>query len=121
MIISHRLSAHKALCDRNILHCDISPGNAMLTEAQNVLLQGFITDLEFARLENPTVSKPQRTVTINVGAQKKYDDRGHVHSRTEPTTRTHTHFQSTVTVKRGAGTTVSYLDAEPFYHIERTQ
>jgi hypothetical protein len=48
----------------------------MLTEAQNVLLRGFITDLEFARLESPTVSMPQRTVTINVGAQNKYDDRG---------------------------------------------
>lgn len=89
----------------------------MLTETQNVLLRGFITDLEFARLESPTVSMPQRTVTINVGAQNKYDDRGHVHSRTEPTTRTHIHFQSTVTVKRGAGMTVSYLDAEAFSHI----
>jgi len=87
----------------------------MLTEAQNVLLRGFITDLEFARLESPTVSKPQRTVTINVGAQNKYDDRGHVHSRTEPTT--HIHFQLTVTVKR-AGMTVSYIAAEAFYHIE---
>jgi len=88
----------------------------MLTEAQNVLLRGFITDLEFARLESPTVSKPQRTVTINVGAQNKYDDRGHVHSRTESTTGTHIHFQSTV--KRGAGMTVSYLAAEAFIILE---
>jgi len=91
----------------------------MLTEAQNILLRGFITDLEFARLENPTVSKPQRTATINVGAPNKYDDRGHAHCRTEPTTRTHIHFQSTVTVKRGAGMTVSHLDAKAFCHIER--
>jgi hypothetical protein len=91
----------------------------MLTKAQNIPLKGFITDLEFARLDSPTVSLPQRTVTINVGAQSKYNDRGHAHSRTQPTTRTHIHFQSTVTVKRGAGMTVSYLDAEAFYHIER--
>lgn len=86
----------------------------MLTEDQNVLLRGFITDLEFARLEveSATVSKPQRTVTINVGAQNKYDDQGHVRSRTEPTTRTHINLQSTVTVKRGAGMTVSYLDVK---------
>jgi len=84
----------------------------MLTEDQNVLPRGFITDLEFARLESATIPKPQRTVTINVGAQNKYDDWGHVCSRTEPTTRTHINFQSTVTVKRGAGMTVSYLDAK---------
>jgi hypothetical protein len=88
----------------------------MLTEAQNAPLRGFITDLGFARIEieSLTPSKPQRTVTINVGAQNKYDDQGHVHSRSEPTTRTHTTFQSTVTVKRGAGITVSYFYAEAF-------
>ena len=71
----------------------------MLTEAQSALLGGFITYLEFARIESLTLSKPQRTAPINVGAQNKYDDQGHVHIRTEPTTRTQTPFQSIVTVK----------------------
>jgi hypothetical protein len=117
-IISDYLSAHKALCDQDILHRDISPGNVMLTEAQNAPLRGFITDLEFARIESPTLLKPQRTVTINVGAQNICNDRGYVHSRTEPTTRTHTTFQSTVTVKRGAGMTVSYFDVNLFITLK---
>ncbi len=82
-ITPYHLSAHKALCDQGILHQDISPLNVMLTKSQNNPLRGFITDMEFARIESPTFSKPQRTVTIDVGPQNKYDDRGHVHSRTE--------------------------------------
>ena len=105
--VPYHISAHKALCDLGILHRDISPGNVMLTESQNAQLRGFITDLEFARMESPTLSMPQRTATIDIGPQNKYDDRGHVHSRTEPMTHTHTTFQKTVTVKRGAGMTVS--------------
>ena len=93
----------------------------MLTEAQSAPLRGFITDLEFARIESPTLLKPQRTVAINVGTQNKYDDQGHVHSRTEPTTRTHTTFESTVTVKRGAGMTVSYFYAEAFLSLRISQ
>jgi len=89
-------------------------GNILLTKTENRLLRGFITDLEFARIENPTFSKPQVTVTRNIGPQNKYDDRLHVVARTQPTTRTHTTFESMVTGKRGAGMTVSYLDAESF-------
>jgi hypothetical protein len=81
----------------------------MLTEAQTAPLRGFITDLEFASIESLTFSKPQRTVTINVGAKNKYEDQEHVYSRTEPMTSMLPTFQSTVTVKRGAGITVSYL------------
>jgi hypothetical protein len=84
VIISSYFLTHKALCSRY------------------TSLRGCIADLEFARIESLTLLKPQRTVTINVGAQNICDDRGpYVHSRTEQTTRTHITFQSTVTVKRG--------------------
>ena len=86
----------------------------MLTEVRSAPLRGFITDLEFARIENPTISMPERTVTTNVGAQNKYDDRGRVQSITEPTTRTRTTFESTVTVKQGVKITVSHLYVEAF-------
>jgi len=81
-------------------------GNVLLTTTQNVPFRGFITDLEFARLASSTLSKLRVTVTSAIGPQNRYDDRGHLLSRTQPTTPTHTTFESTVTVKRGAGMTV---------------
>ncbi|KIL53879.1 hypothetical protein M378DRAFT_201229, partial [Amanita muscaria Koide BX008] len=99
------LQAHKALCDQGILHRDISAGNVLLTKTQNTPLRGFLTDLEFARIASSTLSKPRVIVTSVIGPQNRYDDRGRVVSKTEPTTRTHTTFESTVTVKRGAGMT----------------
>jgi hypothetical protein len=114
VIIPHHLSAHKALCDQGILHRDISAGNVLLTRTQNVPFWGFITDLEFARIASSTLSKPQVTVTSAIGPQNRYDDRGHVFSRTQPTTHTHPTFESTVTVKRGAGMTVNYFDKSSF-------
>ena len=116
--ISHPLQAHKTLCDQGILHRDISAGNVLLTKTQNTSLRGFITDLEFARIEASALSKPLVIVKSNIGPQNNYDDRGRVLSRTEPTTRTHTTFESTVTVKRCAGMTVSYLKSEAFLHTE---
>ena len=114
MIIPHHLSAHKALCDQGILHCDISVGNVLLTRTQNAPVHSFITNLEFARIAGSTLSKPRVTVTSAIGPQNRYDDRGHVLSRAQPTTRTHTTFESTVTVKRGAGMTVNYLNKNYF-------
>ncbi|KAF8971192.1 hypothetical protein BDZ97DRAFT_1914201 [Flammula alnicola] len=99
------LQAHKALCAQGILHRDISAGNVLLTKTENPTLRGFITDLEFARIDSPTLSKPQVTTTNTVGPVNRYGDRGNVLFRTQPTTRTHITFESTVTVKRGAGIT----------------
>ena len=108
-IIPHHLSAHKALNDQSILHRDISAGNVLLTNTQDGPLRGFITDLEFARVASSTITT-RVTVKSTVGPQNKYNDRGRFLSVTEPTTRTHTIFESTVTVKRGAGKTVNYFD-----------
>jgi len=47
-IILHCVSAHKALYNIAILHCDISVGNVPITEAQN---GGFISDLDFSRIQ----------------------------------------------------------------------
>ena len=108
-IIPHHHSAHKALNDQGILHRDISAGNVLLTNTQDGPLRGFITDLEFARVASSTITT-RVTVISTVGPQNKYNDRGRFLSVTEPTTRTDTTFESTVTVKRGAGMTVSYFD-----------
>ena len=105
--ISHPLQANKTLCEQGILHRDISAGNVLLTKTQNTSLRGFIFDLEFACIEASTLSNPRVIVKNNIGPQNNYDDRGRVLYRTEPTTRTHTTFESTITVKRGAGMTVS--------------
>jgi hypothetical protein len=110
VIIPHHLSAHKALCDQGILHRDISAGNVLLTRTHNAPFRGFITDMEFARIASSTLSKPRVTITRAIGPQNRDDDQGHMLSRTQPTTRTHTTFESTVTVKRGAGMTVNNLD-----------
>ncbi|KAF8804950.1 hypothetical protein BYT27DRAFT_7169707 [Phlegmacium glaucopus] len=95
--------AHKSLCDQGILHRDISAGNVMLIEAQNTELRGFITDLEFARIEGSTLR--ERTVEGPAIPQKKYADQGGSYTTTESAIRTHTTFQSTVTIKKGAGMT----------------
>jgi hypothetical protein len=60
---------------------DISPGNVMLTEARSALLRGFITTLEFARIESLTLSKPGRTlmpVSQSMSVRRtNMDDQGH--------------------------------------------
>jgi serine/threonine protein kinase len=114
-IIPRRLSAHKALTDQGILHRDISAGNVLLSMTQDGPLRGFITDLEFARIASSTISKPRVTTTSTIGPQNRYNDRGRLLSTTQPTTRTHTTFETTVTVERGAGMTVNYFDKESFF------
>ncbi|KAF8072224.1 hypothetical protein FPV67DRAFT_1623110 [Lyophyllum atratum] len=52
------LKAHKDLCDQGILHRDISAGNVLLTDNSDVSFRGFITDLEFARIESSSLAKP---------------------------------------------------------------
>src|SRR5260221_6397359 len=64
-IISDYLSAHENLCDRGILHRDISPCNVMLTETQSAPLQIFIADLEFACIEIPTLLKLSQLMSIH--------------------------------------------------------
>ena len=113
-IIPHHLLAHKALNDQGILHRDISAGNVLLTNTQDGPLRGFITDLEFARVASSTITTRRVTVKSTVGPQNKYNDRGRFLSVTEPTTRTHTTFESTLTVKRGAEMTVNDFDKESF-------
>jgi hypothetical protein len=105
-IIPHHLSAHKALNDQGILHRNICAGNILLTKTQNGPLRGFITDLKFARIASSSIT--------SIGPQNRYDDRGRLLSVTEPTTRAHTTFESTVTFKRGAGMTVNYFDKDFF-------
>ncbi|KAF8971209.1 hypothetical protein BDZ97DRAFT_1346930 [Flammula alnicola] len=97
------LQAHKAVCAQGILHRDISAGNVLLTEAQNAPLRGFISDLEFAHFDSPTLSKPHVNITSTVGPVSRYGDRGNVLSTTQPTPLTHITFESTV--KRGADMT----------------
>ena len=82
----------------------------MLTMPQNGSLRGFITDLEFARIDSPTLLKPSSSVTSIVAPQIIYTDRGRMISLTPETSRTHIRFESSVVVKRGAGMTVSYQD-----------
>jgi hypothetical protein len=104
--IPHHLSAHKALTDQGILHRNICAGNILLTKTQNGPLRGFITDLKFARIASSTIT--------SIGPQNRYDDREALLSSTQPTTSTHTTFESTVTVERDAGMTVNYFDKESF-------
>ena len=76
------VSAHnlKALCAVGILHCDISAGNVLLTEAQN---GRFISDLEFARIQDSTIRERSAVENINFNPQRIL---------TEGTQRTHTAF-----------------------------
>lgn len=53
------------------------------------------------------------TVTITIGPQNRHDNRGHMVSRTQLTTRKHTKFEPMVADKRGTGMTVHYLDTKP--------
>ncbi|GLB41537.1 hypothetical protein LshimejAT787_1001370 [Lyophyllum shimeji] len=99
------LQAHKDLCNQGILHRDISAGNVLLTANPNASLRGFITDLEFARIESSSLTKPEVTVTRTISPKNRYDARGRLLFRTQGTTSTHTTFASTVTVKRGASMT----------------
>lgn len=99
------LQAHKDLYDQGILHRDISAGNVLLTANQSSPLRGFITDLEFARVESSTLKKGEVTRTTVISPQNRYNDQGRLISRTQATTRTHVTFESIVTVKRGAGMT----------------
>ncbi|KAF8804954.1 hypothetical protein BYT27DRAFT_7258710 [Phlegmacium glaucopus] len=97
--------AHKSLCDQGILHRDISAGNVMLIEAQDTELRGFITDLDFARIEGSTVETADRTVERAAIPQERYTDRGGSYATTEFAIFKQTTFQSTATIKRGAGMT----------------
>ncbi|KAF8966884.1 hypothetical protein BDZ97DRAFT_2057176 [Flammula alnicola] len=99
------LQAHKDLCNQGILHGDITVGSTLLTEDQTAPFRGFITDLEFARIDGSTLSKRKVEVTSTISPQNKYNDQGSVLSITETATRTHTAFESTASVKRGAGMT----------------
>ncbi|KAG5650556.1 hypothetical protein H0H81_011827 [Sphagnurus paluster] len=96
------VQAHKTLYEQGILHRDISAANVLLTATQNPRSRGFITDVEFARLSSSLIRKPQVTVESTIGPQNRFNDRGKLLSVTEPTTRTHTTFESEVRIKRGA-------------------
>jgi hypothetical protein len=67
--------------------------------------------LEFARIEHSTVGTKERAVEIPAIPQRKYADQGETgesYVMTESTIRKHTTFQSTVTIKRGAGMTAIF-------------
>ncbi|KDR72581.1 hypothetical protein GALMADRAFT_1343166 [Galerina marginata CBS 339.88] len=99
------LIAHRNLYDRGILHRDISAGNILLIEAQNAPIRGFLSDLEFARVKSPNMRTREVRVRSDISPQPKYNERGQIYAMTEPTTREYTKFESTVTLKRGAGMT----------------
>ena len=88
--------------DMDILHRDISAGNVLLTETPN---GGFVTDLEFAR---QIIQRPFVTNLINFKPPIPSRTGGYT-IPTEATTRTHTRFETTATVKRGAVMTVSHF------------
>ncbi|KAF8968594.1 hypothetical protein BDZ97DRAFT_358403 [Flammula alnicola] len=96
------LQAHNARYEKAILHRDISASNILLIEMQNVGLCGFITDFDFACIKNSTIRKGEVTVESIIDAQNRYENKGNMLSTTDATTCTHTTFESTVTVKRGA-------------------
>jgi hypothetical protein len=118
LVISHYLTVHESLCHQGILNRDISAGNVMLIEAQNTELRGFITDLEFACIEGSTIETKERTVERPAIPQKKYADRrGESFTTTESAIREHTTLRSTITIKRGSGTS---LTAERSNYTRRT-
>jgi hypothetical protein len=77
----------------------------MLIEAQSALLRGFITTLEFARIESLTLSKPGRTLMSQSMSVRRtnMDDQGHAFQN--KTDDSHAHYFSingdALTVKRG--------------------
>ncbi|KAH9896113.1 hypothetical protein C8Q73DRAFT_643700 [Cubamyces lactineus] len=83
------LEAHQFLAEQKILHRDISAGNILL--AEDLLRQesaGFLTDLDFARLESDIEVK----ITETVSPPRGYGAiPSHLHG---PSTRTHTKFGS---------------------------
>jgi hypothetical protein len=66
----------------------------MLIEAQNTELRGFISDLEFARIEGSTIETKERTAERHAIPQKRYADRGESYTMTtEAAIREHTALQ----------------------------
>jgi len=91
-----------------ILHRDISAGNVLLTEAHN---GGFISDLEFARIQASTIQKREVVEEISFNPPSPHSTGGYK-IPTEATQRKHTIFESTVKVERGAGMSVSSPNAD---------
>jgi len=90
------------LCKQGVLHRDISAGNVLLSAVPDAEPghEGFITDLEFARITTPaltTANIVKTQVPPVLHPSGKY---------TELTTRSHTRFE-TVPVPRGAAMSVS--------------
>ena len=98
-------AGHKFLWEKQgILHRDISAGNVLLASEQSPEPghEGFVMDIEFAHHQHSEIQTEVTTV-IPVASIR---GRGGV--MTEPTERTHKRFD-TVSVKRGAAMTVSFI------------
>ncbi|KII84976.1 hypothetical protein PLICRDRAFT_32185 [Plicaturopsis crispa FD-325 SS-3] len=94
------MKGHQFLYEQGILHRDVSGGNVMLSAdaALGAESEGFLMDVEYARVEGAFLDK----VTVT---DIKSVNHGHgIHSDTGPAKRTHTHFSSS-RVLRGAAMT----------------
>ncbi|OSD02205.1 hypothetical protein PYCCODRAFT_1459153 [Trametes coccinea BRFM310] len=91
------LKAHRFLSEQEILHRDVSAGNVLLAlDPKKQGTAGFLTDLEYARMEAPITKTSLRQETVE--ASTAYGPlRYHLQ---EPMQRTHTTF---VASQRGAG------------------
>ncbi|KAF8174888.1 hypothetical protein BJ912DRAFT_989460 [Pholiota molesta] len=82
------LQAHQRLCDRRILHRDISADNILLSKDSTAPFRGFIIDLDFVHIDDLTIQQPEVTLKMNVIRQNRF-------LSPEPMTRTHPIFEGT--------------------------
>ncbi|TDL20615.1 hypothetical protein BD410DRAFT_899351 [Rickenella mellea] len=103
------LRGHEFLFKQGILHRDISGGNILLSASPNPNpgCEGFITDLDLARVGTPTLN------TVDTVKSSVDSVRGPSGIYTQPTTRTHSKFE-TVSVPHGAAMsgTVQFMAVE---------
>jgi predicted unusual protein kinase regulating ubiquinone biosynthesis (AarF/ABC1/UbiB family) len=91
-----------------MLHCDINPGNVLLSNDNSIPSQTFIIDLDVARIESLTIQQPEATIEQSVSRQST------VLSSPEPIPpRTQTSFEATTMVKRGTNRMVGSLNTDP--------
>jgi hypothetical protein len=103
---------HQFLYGPAILHCDIGAGNVLLASEQCTPegREGFVMDIEFAHHADSFLHTGVKTVTV---VNPIHGPGG----MTAPSQRTHIKF-GTVSVKRGAAMTVSFIYLMLFTQLE---